>query len=116
MDRHEMGMHGMDGAMGGWGVFGMIGPLFGLFFMVSLVALALFVALRVFSGRGGFGRTNSAEEILRERFARGEVSAEEYEQSVQVLRDSNPPRKSYEDYIREAMSRLRRDRSPEARR
>lgn len=92
----------------------MIGSLFSLFFMVALVALILFIALRVFSGRQGFGRTNSAEDILRERFARGEVSAEEYEQSMQVLRDSNPPHKSYEDYIREAMSRLRRDRSTDS--
>lgn len=87
--------------------------MFSLFFMVALVALILFVALRIFSGRQGFGRTNSAEDILRERFARGEVSAEEYEQSMQVLRE-NPPHKSYEDYIREAMSRLRRDRSTDS--
>lgn len=113
MDRHEMGMRGMDGAMGGWGIFGILGPLFGLFFMVSLVALVLFVALRIFSGRQGFGRTDSAEDILRERFARGEVSTEEYEQSVQVLRDT-PPQKSYEDYIREAMNRLRPGRSTDS--
>lgn len=114
MERHGMGMHGMDEIMGGWSVFGMIGSLFSLFFMVALVGLILFVALRVFSGRQGFGGTTSAEDILRERFARGEVSAEEYEQSMQVLRDSNPPHKSYEDYIREAMSRLRRDRSTDS--
>lgn len=113
MERHGMGMHGMDGAMGGWGIVGVLGSLFSLFFMVSLVALILFVALKVFSGRRGLGRTNSAEDILRERFARGEVSAEEYEQSMQVLKE-NPPHKSYEEYIREAMSRLRRGQSTES--
>lgn len=113
MDRPGMGMHGMDGAMGGWGVIGMLGSLFGLFLMVSLVALILFVALRIFSGRQGLGRSDSAENILRERFARGEVSAEEYEQSMRVLRE-NPPHKSYEDYIREAMNRLRQGRSADS--
>lgn len=82
--------------------------------MVALVGLILFIALRIFSGHQGFSRTNSAKDILRERFARGEVSAEEYEQSMQVLRDSNPPHKSYEDYIREAMNRLRRDRGADS--
>lgn len=103
----------MDGAMGGWGIFGVIGSLLGLFFMMALAALILFVALRIFSGRRSFGRTNSAEDILRERFARGEIPAEEYEQSVQVLRDT-PSQKSYEDYIREAMNRLRPSRSTDS--
>ncbi len=52
------------------------------------------------------GRTGSAEEILRERFARGEISAEEYVKSYEVLREK-PSQRSYEDYVRDAMARLR---------
>ena len=42
----------------------MIGSLFSLFFMVARIGLILFVALRIFSGRQGLGRTNSTEDIL----------------------------------------------------
>ena len=31
-------------------------------------------------------RADSAEDILRERFARGEISAEEFQRSVEILR------------------------------
>jgi hypothetical protein len=51
-------------------------------------------------------RAGSAEEILRERFARGEISAEEYVKSYQVLRETSSQR-SYEDYVRDVMERLR---------
>ncbi len=46
--------------------------------------------MRLFPNRGGSerhgARVDSAEEILRERFARGEIDAEEYERSLEVLR------------------------------
>ena len=32
---------------------------------------------------------DSAEEILRERFARGEITAEEYQRSIEILRGTN---------------------------
>lgn len=51
-------------------------------------------------------RAGSAEEILRERFARGEISAEEYLKSYEVLQET-PSHGSYEDYVRDAMKRLR---------
>ena len=79
MDRSGMGTHGMEGMMGGWDIAEMIGSLFGLFFMVGLVALILFVALRIFSGRQGLGRPDSAENILKERFARGVRLADPYD-------------------------------------
>lgn len=112
-----MDRHGMDGAMGGWGIFGLLGSLFSLFLMVSLVALIAFVALRVFSGRQGLGKADPAEDILRERFARGEISAEELTQSLNTLRENAPPqspRRGYEDYVREAAERLRGRREPES--
>ena len=104
-----MGEQGMEGAIG-WDILGIVGSLFGLFLIVSLAALVLFAALRIFSARQVGGRASSAENILRERFARSEISAEEYEQSMKVLRE-NPPHKNYEDYVRDAMNRLRIGRS-----
>ena len=70
--------------------------------------LAMWGVTRILPSRRG-ERTGSAEEILRERFARGEISAEEYVKSYQVLHET-PSQRSYEDYVREVMERLRRGR------
>ena len=72
--------------------------------LASLLALAWGVTRILPSRRGE--RAGSAEEILRERFARGEISAEEYVKSYQVLHET-PSQRSYEDYVRDLMDRLR---------
>ncbi len=118
MEGQMSGMHGMDGPMGGWGVFEMIGSFIGLMFLMGLLTLIVLGAFWFLSVRQGAGRTNSAENILRERFARGEVSAEEYEKSLEVLREnpiSEPPSHTgYEGYVREAMRRLKFGRSADS--
>ncbi len=84
------------GMMGGMGRM-MGGPMMGggfmilwLIFLVALIALVVWLLMRPFSNqRGGNrpeAREDSSEEILRERFARGEIDAEEYEHSLEVLR------------------------------
>jgi len=72
-----------------------------------LTVAAWGVTRRLPSLRGG--QAGSAEEILRERFARGEISAEEYVKSYEVLHET-PSRRSYEDYVRDLMERLRPER------
>lgn len=77
-----------------------------------LVALALWAAFRLFanSGRNGTAlenRADPAEEILRERFARGEIGTDEYERSLQALREGRG-QKTYEDYVQESLQKLRR--------
>jgi putative membrane protein len=82
--------------MGGWdggmmGTFGWLWMLIPLLFWGGLLALMAWAVVRIFpSGRAGDGRREgsapSAEDILRERFARGEVSAEEYKERLQMLR------------------------------
>ena len=73
--------------------------------LAGLLTVAAWGVARLLASRRG-ERAGSAEEILRERFARGEISAEEYVQSYQVLHET-PSRRSYEDYVRDAMDRLR---------
>jgi putative membrane protein len=90
----------MDGMIG-WGPFGMIGMFFNLLVFVGLLVLIAWGVPRILSGRQGGERADSAEEILRQRFARGEINAEEYERSYETLR------KDYEDYVREAKEQLR---------
>ena len=76
--------------------------------LVGFLAVAVWGVPRLLPfGRGE--RAGSAEEILRERFARGEISAEEYVKSYEVLHET-PSRRSYEDYVRDLMDRLRPER------
>jgi putative membrane protein len=64
----------------GWGG----GPWF-LFF--PLLWIGLFVgAFFLFRRRRDHWQTHSAEEVLAERYAKGEISADEYRQRLGVLR------------------------------
>jgi len=93
-----MGQGGMMG--GGWGVFGIIGTLFPLLFFVGLIAVIIWAVMRLGSrGHAASGRhtagsadihEQSAEEIVKQRFARGEIDAEEYEQRHRILREESP--------------------------
>ena len=73
--------------------------------LAGLLAMAAWGATRISTSRRG-ERAGSAEEILRERFARGDISAEEYVKAYQVLHET-PSHRSYEDYVRDLMDRLR---------
>lgn len=95
-----MGPGGMMDDWGWWGPGGMINVgywgalwmLVPLLFWGGLVAVVVWAVLRVFPGRhGGAASEGSAEEVLRQRFARGEIDAEEYEERLRVL--GEPPRR-----------------------
>jgi putative membrane protein len=73
--------------------------LFELVLLGSLVLLVV-LAVRVFGGSGGSsggsdatGRTSGpsrARQILDERYAKGELTAEQYREQVQVLGEDRP--------------------------
>ena len=65
----------------GWG-----GGFFWLLWLAVLAALAFLVIYA--ARRGSSPPKESAEQILRERFARGEISKEEYEDRLKTLRKS----------------------------
>lgn len=101
----------MDGMMGGGG-FGLLWMLVPLLFWGALLALVVWLVIRIFpevrgGNGGGSGESrDGAEETLRERFARGEIDAEEYERSLEVLRTGSS--RSYEDIAREPRDRRNR--------
>ena len=74
----------------GWGWMGG-----GLMMLMMLIFWGGLLALLIFAVRGSFGsraspgegtrRAPDAKEILSERFARGEISEEEFEQRKRVL-------------------------------
>lgn len=77
--------------MGGWGGFGLLGMLIQLLFFGGFLALIAWAITRISpTHRDGEDahrdtRKDSAEEILRARFARGEMGAEEYEERRRIL-------------------------------
>jgi len=78
----------------------MMGGGVGTILLLVVLAVAVWAIIKVFpdwqdrvglrSGR----REDSAEETLRQRFARGEIDAEEYERSLEVLRSGRVSDKS----------------------
>ena len=82
--------YGPGGMMGGYGWgggsgFGMIGML--LWWLLIVLGIVL-IAKWLFSGGPGAGRASGdrALEILKERYARGEIDKQEFEEKKQVLR------------------------------
>lgn len=96
----------MDGMMGGWSGFGLVGGLINVLLLIVILGLLAWAALRVLptSGSPSGSREDRAEEILRERFAGGEIDTEEYERRASTLRGT-PEQTSYEDYVRSARER-----------
>lgn len=69
---------------GGWG--GMIfGPLFGILFIAAIAVAIVLVVRALGGGRAARGGGPSPLDILDERFARGEIDREEYEERKRVL-------------------------------
>jgi len=79
--------------MGNMGSFGFGGGIFGGVFMLvfwGLVIFGIFLIIRwlLRSTSGGSDATDSkALEVLKERYARGEIDREEYEQRKRDLKD-----------------------------
>ena len=61
-----------------------------ILFLGGLVAVVTWLVMRIFPKVRGDEQLeaprDSAEEILRERFARGEITAEEFQRSIEILR------------------------------
>jgi len=70
-------MGSMMGYGGGWGFFGVLHML--LWWV--LIILGIVVLVKWLAGARGNSRTNGdrAQEILRERYARGEIDKDEYD-------------------------------------
>jgi len=67
--------------------------IFLIVFLGGLVAVVTWLVVRIFPKVRRDERPeaprDSAEEILRERFARGEITAEEYQRAIEILRGEN---------------------------
>lgn len=75
------------GGYGGYGWMGMMGLIMPFIFGIGIILLAIYVFRRNTSRvhTGESGRYNSGLEILRERYARGEIDSAEYQSRKQDL-------------------------------
>ena len=81
MWNHMWGWDGQWGMAGGWGWFGLVH----LLWWVLLVAGVAYLLRSIVRGERGGDR---ALEILRERYARGEIDQAEYSERVRQLKAS----------------------------
>jgi putative membrane protein len=81
---------GMGPGMMGWGYgMGWLGPVFMIIILVAVVLLIVFL-VRGISSSGGHGTHNpvtgdSALDILKKRYARGEINKDEFEEKKKDL-------------------------------
>ncbi|MDD9149177.1 MULTISPECIES: SHOCT domain-containing protein [unclassified Sporolactobacillus] len=81
-----MTLYGWNGGMmGGWG-FG-LGWLLQLLVFVVVIYLAFILIKRLNVPSNADRRENRSEDILKERFAKGEITEEEYKKMKEVLKD-----------------------------
>ncbi len=76
-------MHWYDG---GWGMSGGAMVLWTLVIVAVVIVLVLFVARSGGSSQRPRSLSDSPEEILKKRYARGEIDRDEYEQRLNDLR------------------------------
>ena len=80
----------LQGDHGPRGEFWDLDDLLLIVFFGGLVAVVVWLAVRTFPKVRRDSQLesprDSAEEILRERFARGEITAEEFQRSIEILR------------------------------
>lgn len=76
------------GGMMGYGGFGLIGLLFNLVIIIGIVVLVVWAVKRFTSGANGWSQPSgnqSPREILQARYARGEITREQYQQMISDL-------------------------------
>ncbi|QFU84401.1 SHOCT domain-containing protein [Natronorubrum aibiense] len=80
---HGSGSYG-GGMMGGWGLFGGTMGLWGLLWMGALIAVPLYIVYALLN-RGSGGNEEQSLSVLRERYARGELSDDEFDRRRKQL-------------------------------
>ncbi|MFC6766661.1 SHOCT domain-containing protein [Natrinema soli] len=81
---HGGGSYGGGMMGGGWGLFGGAMGLWGLLWMGLLIAVPLYLVY-VLLNRGSGGNDEQPLSVLRERYARGELSDDEFDRRRKQL-------------------------------
>lgn len=78
------GYGGYGGMMGGWG-YNPIGWILALVFWVLIIGGVVWLVVWLARSAGGTPRSDSAIEILRARYARGEITKEQFDEMKKNL-------------------------------
>ena len=81
---HGGGSYGGGMMGGGWGLFGGAMGLWGLLWMGLLIAVPLYIGYALLN-RGSDGNDAQSLSVLRERYARGELSDDEFDRRRKQL-------------------------------
>ena len=82
-DNNMMGNFGTYGPVSFFGVFGMLIMI--LFWVLVIVVIVALIRWLILQGQGG-GHGNHALDILKERYAKGEISSHEFEKMKQEIK------------------------------
>jgi putative membrane protein len=67
----------------GMGIFGMV---FMLLIWILVIVLLIYLIQAIMNKGGSAKEVETAEELLKKRFAKGEMTIEEFEEAIAVLR------------------------------
>ncbi|AAV44580.1 MULTISPECIES: SHOCT domain-containing protein [Halobacteriales] len=81
---HGSGSYGGGMMGGGWGLFGGAMGLWGFLWMGLLIAVPLYIVYALLN-RGSGGNEEQSLSVLRERYARGELSDDEFDRRREQL-------------------------------
>lgn len=81
---------GMDPMSWMWGAWG-LGMMVIMLLFWGVVITGLVLAIRWLAGQGDRSRSDRALDIIRERYARGEVNKDEFEAKQRDLREERRP-------------------------
>ena len=68
----------------GFGGFG-FGWIFMALFWIFVILGVIYLIKQIFGGKEGTSRRESAEDILKKRYATGEITKEEYSEKLRII-------------------------------
>ena len=85
---YHNGTYGPFGMMGGFYGMGIVMPIIGVISVILVIVFFYFIfeAVRTPESYRPVEKAANAEEIAKERFAKGEISEEEYRQIIETIR------------------------------
>jgi len=73
---------------GGWGVF-LFGFVFFALFLVGLIILIVWAVRQGKTNQARNGSQSTPEQILKERYAKGEITRKEYQDMMKDIKDNS---------------------------
>lgn len=63
---------------GGWYAWSLVGMLLNMVLWGAFIVVVAYFIIRILRGAGGYGARDSALDLLKQRYAKGEINEEEF--------------------------------------